>query len=400
MPIDGTFLSSHRSTCTVTLHPMTLLAHDEPNPWMSVTPPIVQSSLFTFATVEDMEQRFAGHGSQPIYSRGDNPTVQLFEQKVAELEGGEAARAFSSGMGAISAAILSLVKSGDRMVCVRDVYPDAYRFMQKLLSRLNVTVEYVDGSDTDAVIARLEGAAVLYLESPTSWTMRTQDLHRLATAARQRGVVTLCDNSWATPLYQQPLKAGIDLVVHSASKYLSGHSDTVAGIVVGSQARIDAINDLTYPYLGAKLSPWEAWLLLRGMRTLPQRLSAQRRSVGVLSRRLREHPAVASVLHPTLGSDRRTPAEEGGSPFTIALQPHIDPRKFCNALRLFKLGVSWGGYESLVIPSIVSLAQAASVANALIDFDVPTNLVRLHVGLEHAEDLWQDLAQAFEQARL
>lgn len=384
----------------MTMHPMTLLAHDEPNPWMSVTPPIVQSSLFTFATVEEMEQRFAGNGNQPIYSRGDNPTVQLFEQKVAELEGGEAARAFSSGMGAISGAILSLVKAGDRMVCVRDVYPDAYRFMQKLLSRLNVTVEYVDGSNTEAVIERLDGAAVLYLESPTSWTMRTQDLPRLAAAARQRGVVTLCDNSWATPLYQQPLNAGIDLVVHSASKYLSGHSDTVAGIVVGSQARIDAINDLAYPYLGAKLSPWEAWLLLRGMRTLPQRVATQRRSVGMLSRRLREHPDVASVLHPTLGSDSHTPAEEGGSPFTIALQPWIDPRKFCNALHWFKLGVSWGGYESLVIPSIVSLAQAASVANALIDFDVPTNLVRLHVGLEHVEDLWQDLAQAFTHAKV
>ncbi len=378
--------------------PETLLVHDQPNPWQSVVPPIVQTSLFTFQTVEEMEARTRGETSRPVYSRGDNPTVREFERKLAQLEGADDARAFSSGMGAISAAILSVVKTGDRVLCVRHVYPDTYRLLEKLLTRLGVTATYIDGSDTDAVIAALPGVALLYLESPTSWTMETQDLPRIAQAARALGVVSVIDNSCATPIHQKPLSHGIDLVVHSASKYLCGHSDTVAGVVAGSHARMAAINDLSYPYLGAKLSPFEAWLLLRGLRTLPMRMAWQWRSTQVLIERLQKHSAVADVLHPWCKPGPGAACMTGySSLFTLELAQGVSVRTFCNQLKLFQLGVSWGGHESLIVPALVSRAQASG-PNSQIDFGVSEQMVRLHVGFENPDSLWQDLCTALDAA--
>lgn len=382
----------------MTPHPATLLAHDAANPLHTVVPPIAQSSLFTFASVEEMEARYRGETSRDVYSRGNNATVREFELKVAALEGGEDARAFSSGMGAISAAIMAFVQAGDRIVCVRHVYPDTYRLLEKLLKPLGVTAEYVDGSDSAAVLAALPGARVLYLESPTSWTLETQDLPRLAAAARELGVVTMIDNSWATPLHQRPLQHGIDLVIHSASKYLCGHSDTVAGVVVGSAALLGRINDLTYPYLGAKLSPFEGWLLLRGLRTLPMRMAWQWQSTAALLPRLAGHSAVAAIWHPATRPGSGQHCLTGfSSLLTLELAAAACPRAFCNALQLFRLGVSWGGHESLVVPALVSRAQAAG-PNSTLDFGVSPQMVRLHIGLEHAEDLWQDLSQALDAA--
>lgn len=378
--------------------PETMLVHDQANPWQAVVPPIVQTSLFTFKTVEEMEARVRGETTRPVYSRGDNPTVREFERKLAALEGADDARAFSSGMGAISAAILSVVQAGDKVLCVRHVYPDTYRFLEKLMIRLGVKAQYLDGSDTDALIAALPGTKLLYLESPTSWTMETQDLPRIAEAARALGVVTIIDNSWATPLHQQPLAHGIDIVVHSASKYLSGHSDTVAGVVASNQERMAAINDLTYPYLGAKLSPIDGWLLLRGLRTLPMRMAWQWNSTRQILERLQKHPAVTQVLHPWCKPGAGAACLKGySSLFTVELAEGINVRTFCNQLQLFQLGVSWGGHESLVVPALVSRAQASG-PNSQIDFGVSDRMVRLHVGFENTEDLWNDLHAALAAA--
>ncbi|WP_338849071.1 aminotransferase class I/II-fold pyridoxal phosphate-dependent enzyme [Massilia sp. W12] len=379
------------------LRAATRLAHDAPQDRHSVTPPVFQSSLFCFDTVEEMAARFRGENQAYVYSRGDNPGVEAFEQKIAALEGAEAARAFSSGMGAISATLMSLLQAGARVVCVRDVYADTYRFLEKLMSRYGVRTEYVDGCDRAALAAALPGASVLYLESPTSWTFRTQDLAHAAQAARAHGVVTVCDNSWATPLHQQPLALGIDLVLHSASKYIGGHSDTVAGVVAGSKARIAALNALSYPYLGAKLAPWEAWLLLRGMRTLDVRLRAQWACAEALMEKLASHAAVRRILHPAWQCGPGNQYLHGfSSLFSIELDAAYDPLRFCNALRLFKRGVSWGGHESLALPAQVALQGAAP--NAQADFGVSPALVRLYIGLEDMHDLWRDLEQGLAQA--
>ena len=199
----------------------------------AAVPPIVQTSLFTFDGVDSMEKAFRNPERHPIYTRGMNPTVRAFEIKVAALERAEDARGFASGMGAISATMLGLLHSGDRMVCVRNVYPDAYRLMTGLMARMGIETTFVDGTDPDAVARALPGAKMLYLESPTSVVFDVLDLPRLAALARDAGAISVIDNSWASPAFQRPVESGVDLVLHSASKYLSGHSDTVAGVVCG-----------------------------------------------------------------------------------------------------------------------------------------------------------------------
>ena len=380
--------------------PSTWLAHDEPlPPHFPVVPPIYQTSLFTFPSYEEMERSVSGQAPRSTYSRGNNPTVAAFEEKVAALEGVPAARATASGMAAISVAVISQLRAGDRVVCVRDVYPDAYKLLVQLLSRFGVQVDFVDGSDTDAFVAALPGARLAYLESPTSLTFQLQDLEAITAAARQHGVTTILDNSWATPLHQQPHRHGVDLVVHSASKYLGGHSDVVAGIVTGQPAHISAMNALEYSVLGGKLSPLEGFLLLRGLRTLPLRMARQGASGIEVATWLRNQPQVLSVNHPALATgvqaERFARYFRGASSLFSFLLDAAPPqiRAFTDALKLFQLGVSWGGYESLVYPAAIGYSSPPG-PNAQRDFGVPTNLIRLHVGLEDPVDLINDLKQA------
>lgn len=360
-----------------------------------VVGPIYQTSLFTFKDFETMRRAFAGEGHGYIYSRVGNPTVHDFERRVAALEGGEAARGFASGMGAITATVLSIVQSGDRIVAVRHCYGDTYRFFEKMLPRFGIAVKYVDGSNLDEVRDALPGAKLLYLESPSSMVFELQDIATLAAAAKAQGVVTIMDNSWATPLFQKPLSHGVDLVLHSASKYLGGHSDTVAGVVAGSAGMIAKINELTHPFLGAKLAPHEAFLLVRGLRTLPLRLRRHMESALMLADRLRQHARVTKVHHPVYSNHPGRATLLGFSGlFSIEVDERIDVARFSDTLKVFRLGVSWGGHESLVVPVAASLAQTPGV-NSFARFGVSPRAIRLHVGLEDAEVLWADLEQAF-----
>jgi cystathionine beta-lyase len=378
--------------------PGTILAHDEGIPGDAVVPPIFQTSLFTFPSYGSAMAAFRGEEQRSVYSRVGNPTNAAFEAKVAALEGAEAARGFASGMAAISAAVLSQVAAGDRILCVRHVYPDTYRFFETMLRRFSVTTDYVDGRDLEAVARALPGARLLYLESPTSWVFETQDLSAIADLARAHGVVTVIDNSWATPVFQRPLRHGIDLVVHSASKYLSGHSDTVAGVVAGRCQLIDRINGEALPFLGAKLAPFEAWLLLRGLRTLEIRMRAAEARGLAVARWLLERPEVTRVHHPILaGAVGGRQLAGASSLFSFELADGLSVRRFVDALRLFKLGVSWGGHESLVFPAEITHQQAGG-PNSARDFSVSPRTIRLHVGLESTNDLLADLETALAAA--
>lgn len=375
-----------------------IVAHDDrAQAYDAVVPPIVQTSLFTFPSMADMVETYAGRKSRPVYSRVGNPTVRAFEEKMAALEMADDAIGFPSGMAAISGTVLAFVKPGDRIVCVRHVYPDAYRLFETLLKDWDVTTVYVDGRDPEAVAAALPGARLLYLESPNSWMMEAHDVGALAALAKQHGALSLIDNSWATPVFQQPASLGVDLVLHSASKYIGGHSDVVAGVVAGRQELIDRIRSRICPYIGAKLAPFEAWLLLRGLRTLPERVRAHEAAALSLARRLAEHPMVTAVHHP--GLHNRLPAGLQGTTglFSFEARNGLDIPAFCDALRFFKLGVSWGGHESLVVPALVTRVQAAG-PNSALDFGVPERMIRLHVGLEGADALWSDLVAAFTKA--
>jgi cystathionine beta-lyase/cystathionine gamma-synthase len=359
-----------------------------------VVGPIYQTSLFTFESFKDMQQAFAGERKGYVYSRVGNPTVHDFERRIAALEGAEAARGFASGMAAISATLLSIVQAGDRIVVVRHCYGDAYRFFEKLLPRLGVKVDYVDGSDAEAVEATLPGARLLYLESPTSMVFELQDIARLAKAAKAHGAISVIDNSWATPVFQKPHLHGVDLVLHSASKYIGGHSDVVAGVVAGPAAMIARINELTHPFLGAKLAPVDAFLLTRGLRTLPLRLKRHMDSTLMIAARLRQHERVSKVHHPVYSNHPGRATLSGFTGlFTFEVDDRIDVRRFSDALKFFRLGVSWGGHESLVVPVAASLAQTPGV-NSFERFGVSPRAIRLHVGLEDAEVLWSDLEQA------
>ncbi|MCH4540073.1 hypothetical protein DK867_00805 [Ochrobactrum sp. POC9] len=369
------------------------VAHDEGNAFDAVVPPIVQTSLFTFPSYDDMVASYRGEKVRPIYTRGLNPTVRAFEEMLAKLEGGEDALGFASGMAAISASVLAFVQPGDRIVAVRHVYPDAFRLFGTILKRMRVEVEYVDGRDEEAVAKALPGAKLFYMESPTSWVMETHDVGALAAIAKRNGVLTIIDNSWASPIFQRPLTLGVDLVVHSASKYLGGHSDVVAGVVTGSKVLVDMIRAETYPYLGGKLSPFDAWLLVRGMRTLPTRMKAHEASALEIAKRLQALDIVETVCHPALAN--RLPAGLSGTSglFSVIFSDSVNVRTLCNHLKLFKLGVSWGGHESLIVPGEVVLQQRAQ-PNSAHTFGIDPRSVRLHVGLEGTEALWRDIEEA------
>ncbi|WP_159585311.1 PLP-dependent transferase [Chelativorans xinjiangense] len=374
-----------------------IVAHDEGNAFDAVVPPIVQTSLFTFASYDEMLATYRGEKVRPTYTRGLNPTVRMFEEMLAKLERGEDAIGFASGMAAISSTVLSFVAPGDRIVAVRHLYPDTFRLFGTLLKRMRVEVTYVDGRDEAAVAKALPGAKLFYMESPTSWVMETHDVGALAALAKAAGVLTVIDNSWASPIFQRPLTLGADLVVHSASKYLGGHSDVVAGVVAGSKELIGRIRAEAYAYLGGKLSPFDAWLLIRGMRTLPARMLAHQAAGLTIAKRLAESPMVETVCHPgVLGA--LPPGLEGTSGlFSFVFREGVDIRAFADRLRLFKLGVSWGGHESLVVPAEIVLNQKAE-PNSAVAFGIHPRSVRLHVGLEGIEALWADLEGAIAAA--
>jgi cystathionine beta-lyase/cystathionine gamma-synthase len=361
----------------------------------SVTPPIVQSSLFTFDSYEAFEDRMAGRTDKAIYTRVQNPTVAAFESTMAKAEGAEAAVAFASGMGGIAATMLALVKPGDRIACVNHPYPDAYRLFERILRPFGIDTSYHTMEELEGNSGLLEGVAVAYLESPNSLMFETLNLAIVARHAKRHGAITVIDNSWATPVFQRPLQHGIDISLHSASKYISGHSDTVAGVVVSNKEIVHRIRDLTLPLLGAKLAPFEAFLLTRGLRTLVPRMQRHEQSANTLIEQLRKLEAVERVNTATVDPASGILGRSGL--FSVQFAPTVDIRTFCNALTLFRLGVSWGGFESLALPARVALAQAEA-ENSMHRFGVPENLVRLSVGLEGVDDLWDDLNSAKSKA--
>ncbi|MEZ5797627.1 MAG: aminotransferase class I/II-fold pyridoxal phosphate-dependent enzyme [Paracoccaceae bacterium] len=362
----------------------------------SITPPIYQTSLFSFDSFQDFEDRMAGRSDQAMYTRVQNPTVAAFEKMMATAEGAEAGVGFASGMGAISAALMAFLRPGDRVACVEHVYPDTYRFMERILRPFGIEVSYHPLRDLEEDADLLAGVKLAYLESPTSVVFQVLNLPKVAAHARRHGVITMIDNSWATPVFQRPIELGVDIVIHSASKYISGHSDTVAGVVVGSKAHMAALRDLSLPLFGAKLAPFEAFLLLRGLRTLVPRMRQHEATAGMFVDRLAALGCVRRVNAPGANA---VPGLSGRSGLmSVEFDDSVQVARLADGLRHFRLGVSWGGFESLILPAGVGLAQAGAF-NSMQKFGVSPNLVRLSLGLEAAEDLWADFEAALQHSR-
>lgn len=361
----------------------------------AVAPPIAQSSLFVFDNYKAFEDRMAGLSDTALYSRVQNPTVAAFESLMAQAECGEAAVGFASGMAAISSSLLAFVKPGHRIACVEHVYPDTYRFMERMLRPMGVQIDYHPAERFETEADLLQEVDLAYLESPSSVVFRAMDLKRVGEHAARHGTFTMVDNSWASPVFQNPISLGMDLVLHSASKYISGHSDTVAGVAVSSSAHIAKIRDLTLPLLGAKLAPFEAFLLTRGLRTMPIRMRQHEANANTFVDRLSSLPQVRAIHAPGANS---VPGLRGRSGLmSLEFYDNVDIPAFADALSIFKLGVSWGGYESLILPARIGLAQAGE-QNSMQKFGVSHSLVRLSLGLENVEDLWADFEQALRKS--
>ena len=376
------------------------LAEERENYFNAVAPPIIQSSNFVFNTVSDMRNAFADEYSTYLYSRGKNPTVDILRRKLAALDGTEDCLVFNSGAAAIFAGVLANVKAGDHIVSVDKPYTWAQKMFNDILPRFGVTTTYIDGTSIENFErAILPNTTLIYLESPNSWDYALQDLKAVADLARSENIVTIIDNSYCTPLYQKPADYGIDLVMQTATKYISGHSDTLGGVLSGSSKMIERIFNSEYMNIGSGIQPFNAWLLIRGLRTLPARLDRLTNSIKKVVDFLNQHPRVESLLFPF---DEKFPQYElakkqmksacGLLSFYIRANHIAEVEKFCESLEHIFMAVSWGGHESLVIPKCSGIAPA--------DFD-PNNkehrMIRLYVGLEEPEYLIQDLSQAFDK---
>ncbi len=365
----------------------------------AVAPPIYQTSNFCFPNVAAMRVALADELQHPFYTRGNNPTVELLRRKLAALEGAEDCLVFGSGSAAIAAAVIQVVKTGDEVVCVSKPYTWTRKLLSLLMPRLGVTTHFVHARDVREIKAKLrENTSMIVLESPNSLTFEQQDLSAIAQLARDRQIVSLCDNSFASPLHQSPLAHGIDLVAHSGTKYINGHSDVVVGVLCGSAARIRDVFRGPYMTLGAILSPHDAWLVLRGLRTLPVRMRQTAETSTQVIDFLRAHPRVARVFWPHAPEEpqaaltaRQLRAPSGLMSIQLRNPQHVET--FCDRLQRFLLACSWGGYESLAMP-ILESSKSASFQGAA--DGLPAGLVRLSIGLEDASVLIEDLRQALD----
>ncbi len=360
----------------------------------AVVPPVFMNSLHVFPTMEQYLQ--CDPKKDFIYGRIANPTVRLVEQKIAALERGKTAALFASGMAAATTAIAAVCKAGAHIICLRNCYGPVIRFLDEYcVGSMGMSVDYVPANAEDIIGAIQPETRLMVLESPTSLVFEVIDLRKIAKAAREKGIITYVDNTYCTPLFQKPLDMGIDIVMHTLSKYLGGHSDIIGGVLVCND---DALSErlLNMRILfGGIIGPQEAWLVMRGIRTLDVRLAHHQETALAVAKFLESHPKVLRVNYPALPvSPHYTLATEQQSGCTGLLSFELegdkeDALRFCNRLQLFKIGVSWGGFESLVVLPMYKHAPEDAAYYGAND-----KLVRIHCGLEGADNLIEDLRQA------
>lgn len=376
------------------------LGEDREMYFNAVSPPIMQTSNFSFQKVADLTKAFEDEMGGYLYSRGLNPTVDILRKKLAALDGAEDCLVFNNGAAAIFAGIFANIKSGDHIVSVAKPYTWVQRMFDVILPRFQVTVTYIDGTKIDNWInATRDNTSFYYLESPNSWDFALQPIREVAAFARSRGIITLIDNSYCTPLYQRPIEMGIDMSMQTATKYIGGHSDTLGGVLSGTHEMMKKIFNSEYLNIGSGIQPFNAWLMIRGLRTLPARIERITKTTAEVVAFMKQHPKVDSILFP---HDESFPqyvlAKEqmkgacGLFTFTLKSDRREDIVLFCESLRHFMMAVSWGGHESLVIPKCAGIP--------LNDFD-PSNkehkYIRVYTGLEDAGYLIRDLEGALDR---
>lgn len=373
------------------------LGEDRDHYFNAIAPPIIQTSNFAFKNVAALSKAFEDEMGGYLYSRGLNPTVDILRKKLAALDGAEDCLVFNNGAAAIFAGIFANIKSGDHIVSVKAPYTWVQRMFDVILPRFNVSVTYIDGTSiANWKNATKENTSFYYLESPNSWDFAIQPIREVAELARSKGIVTLIDNSYCTPLYQKPIEMGIDMVMQTATKYIGGHSDTLGGVLCGSHTMMKKIFDSEYLNIGSGIQPFNAWLMIRGLRTLPARIERITKSTATVVSFMKQHPKVESLIFPldenfpqfALAKDQMKGAC-GLFTFTLKTGKRDSIVQFCESLKHIMMAVSWGGHESLVIPKCAGIPMA--------EFDTSNRehrYIRMYVGLEDPQYLIADLEQA------
>ena len=379
------------------------LGEERENYYNAISPPIMQTSNFAFDTVNELRKALEDEMGGYLYSRGLNPTVEILRKKLAALDGAEDALVFNSGAAAIFAGVLANVKSGDHIVSVDHPYTWAKHMFDKILPRFGLTTTYIDGTSIEHFErAILPNTSLIYLESPNSWFLDLQDLEAVAELARAENIVTMIDNSYCTPIYQRPVELGIDISMQTATKYISGHSDTLGGVLAGTHQMMRKIFLSEYNCAGNGIQPFNAWLLLRGLRTMPIRLEKISQTTREVLAFLKKHPLIEEVIFP-LDPDflqyelalRQMDGASGLISFFVKMDTVERIEQFCNSLKHIRMAVSWGGHESLIIPKCAGMKRDDFRAEEKMH-----RMLRLYVGLEEPDYLIKDLSQALDNMEI
>lgn len=369
----------------------------------SLTPPLFQTSTYTFETAEQGARRFSGDEGGYVYSRLGNPTVSILEERIASLENGERGLAFASGMAAISAVLITLTKANDHILCSKGLYGCTYDLLQMMHEKYNISHNLSEMNSKEEIRALIKPETTcIYIETPINPTMRLVDLKMVAEVAKEHNIPVVVDNTFSTPYLQRPLDLGCDVVVHSATKYIGGHGDVVAGLAVGKRGLLDKISKTTLKNIGGVMAPFDAWLLLRGLKTLPIRMDRHCDHAEKIATKLQSHSKVAKVhypndeKHPDFSiKDKQMKRGDGVISFEIK-GTKTEAQAMLNQLDFIKLAVSLGDAETL-IQHPATMTHAVIPKESRLEMGITDQLIRLSVGLEAWEDIWADLEQALDR---
>lgn len=374
------------------------LGEDRESYFGAVAPPIIQTSNFAFKNVAQLREAMQDEFAVDLYSRGNNPTVTILRKKIAALDNAEDALVLSSGVAAVFLAVFANVKQGDHIVSVAKPYSWTDKLFNVLLPRFGVTATMIDGTNIENFERAIQpNTKIIFLESPNSFTFELQDLEAVAGLAKSKRLLTIIDNSYCSPLYQRPIDFGIDISVQTATKYLGGHSDVIAGVIAGKKEMIEKIFKSDLLTVGSIISPFNAWLLIRSLRTLEIRLERIAQSTQHIAQFMENHPMVEKIYYPFSPSFpqyelAKKQMKQSPGLFTVVLKVNSIQavEKFCNSLKHFLMAVSWGGHESLIFPSCAVIKPE--------DFNqeiAAHRMVRFYIGLEGVDYLVGDIEGAF-----
>lgn len=370
----------------------------------ALNPPIYQTSTFVFDDIDHVERVMSFESDDYVYTRGNNPTLRLFENRMAALEEGKGAVAFSSGMAAISSVLFSLLKPGDNVIVHKTLYGSSFNVATNLLPQYGVDCKIADLRDLEELKDLIDdNTRVIYFETPSNPSLTILDIKAISQLARERDVRVVVDNTFATPYFQRPLSLGADVVVHSATKYICGHGDVVGGVAIAKD--LDYIHYLKFDYMcefGGVMSPFNAWLLLRGLKTLSVRMREHEKNAIRVAEFLKEHPRVREVYYPGLedfeGHELAKEQMEGfGAMISFEVDGSLeDAKKVVNSVKLAQLAVSLGDCETLIeLPA--AMTHRGYPTEELSKFGLTESMIRISVGLEHYEDIIRDLDEALSQ---